>query len=403
MYNPIFARSLRILAAAAFTVTLAVSIGASAQTEKILYSFTNGADGGYPEAALLADGNGNLYGTTEFGGAYGAGAVFELTPASNGTWTEQVLHSFSNSSDGATPFGGVVFDNKGNLYGSTANGGANLQGTVFELSPGANGVWTEKILYSFAGGATASNPFSSVVLDSAGNIYGAAQNGGSGYGVIYELIPGSNGTWTQKVLHSFANENDGEALFDGTLIIDGAGNLYGVARGGPHDYGIVFELVHGSNGAWAEKILYAFTGATDGGSPNAGLVFDGAGNLYGVAEYAIFELMPQSNGTWTEKVVYTFKGGSDGAYPASILIFDKAGNLYGNTGSGGQHRGTVFKLTLGSNGTWTEKVLHRFASNGVDGISPAFAPLVLDAAGNLYGTTQQGGSSGWGVVYEVTP
>jgi len=400
--HTITCRNLRTLAAAAFiAMTLAA---ASAQTESIIHTFTGSGDGNPSNGALVGDGKGNFFGTTEGAGPNGAGTVYELSPGSNGTWTEQILYSFSWTNGAAAPYGGVVFDGNGNLYGTTAYGGANSMGTVFELSPGSNGVWTEKILYSFAGGTSGQNPFGGIVFDRAGNIYGIASGGANRNGVAYELVPGSNGSWTEKVLRSFTGKNDGSALFFGsTVVLDAAGNVYGVASDGPHDYGIVFELVHGMNGGWTEKILYAFTGPTDGGGPFAGLVFDAAGNLYAGATFGIFELNPQSNGTWTQKVIYSFKGGSDGVFPESPLTVDKAGNLYGMTSGGGRHRGTVFELSPGANGTWTEKILHRFAPDGVDGVTPFLGGLVFDANGNLYGTTQSGGASGYGVAFKITP
>jgi uncharacterized repeat protein (TIGR03803 family) len=181
------------------------------------------------------------------------------------------------------------------------------------------------------------------------------------------------------------------------------GNVYGVASGGPHDYGIVFKLTQGRNGNWTEKVLYAFPGSSGGAFPEGGLVLDSVGNLYGASAFAVFELSPESNGVWSEKMLHTFVGGADGASPLATLILDKAGNLYGTTSTGGHHRGTVFELIGASNGVWTEKVLHRFASDGADGINPNFASLTRDAKGNLYGTTPLGGSSNAGVVFEVTP
>jgi uncharacterized repeat protein (TIGR03803 family) len=161
------------------------------------------------------DSKGNLYGTTSGGGtgtACQCGTVFELSPGSNGGWTETVLHSFSSSaSGGSIPFGGLVSDSKGNLYGTTPFGGASFQGTVYELSPGASGTWSESVLYSFTGGTDGGSPYSSrLSVDSAGNLYGRTNSGGAyGFGVIFELIAGSNGTWTEKVLHNFTGDNDG--------------------------------------------------------------------------------------------------------------------------------------------------------------------------------------------------
>jgi uncharacterized repeat protein (TIGR03803 family) len=401
MNTTAFARCLRISFALALVM---FAIGASAQSETVIHTFSGGTDGSYPEGSLVSDSKGNLYGTTAAGGLSGAGTVFELSPAANGTWSEQILHNFAYGGDGNQPFGGVVFDSKGNLYGTTAFGGTE-EGTVFQLVPNANGTWTENILYNFTSAGDGGDPYAGVVLDRAGNIYGITAEGGAfGFGTIFELIAGSDGTWTEKVLHSFTGGNDGVAPSYGTLILDGSGNIYGVTNGGGvHDYGVVFELTPGSNGSWTEKVLYAFSGGAEGSGPSGGVVFDRAGNLYGVSAYSAFELTPSSEGSWKEKSLHNFTGGSDGAYPEVQLIFDKSGNLYGTTNTGGLHRGTVFELSPGSNGLWTEKVLHRFAPNGVDGSNPFTGALMQDGKGNLYGTAPGGGASKVGVVFEVTP
>jgi uncharacterized repeat protein (TIGR03803 family) len=380
------------------------AIGASAQSETIIHTFTGGTDGSIPEGGLVSDSKDNLYGTTSGGGLSGGGTVFELSPSSDGTWSEQVLHNFAYGGDGGFPFGGVVFDSKGNLYGTTAFGGTS-EGTVFQLVPGANGTWTENILYNFTGASDGGNPYSGVVLDRAGNVYGVTAGGGAfEFGTVFELIAGSNGTWTEKVLHSFTGGNDGAAPSYGTLILDGAGNIYGVTgQGGFHDYGVAYELAPGAGGSWTEKVLHAFTGGAGGSGPAGGLILDGSGSLYGVSAYSAFQLTPGSDGSWAEKSLYDFVGGSDGAYPEAQLIFDKNGNLYGTTNTGGLHRGTVFKLSSTSNGLWKEKVLHRFAPDGTDGADPFSGALVQDSTGNLYGTTPGGGTSSAGVVFEVKP
>jgi uncharacterized repeat protein (TIGR03803 family) len=377
----------RFFAAAAIILTL-IPAG-WAQTEKILHTFT-GSDGGGPQAGLIMDSKGNLYGTTAFGGAFGCcGTAFELSPSSNGTWTEKVIYDFSvgGSSTGFLPWGGLAIDSSGNIYGTTLSGGSNFLGTVFQLSPGSNGTWSEKVLYNFSGGADGGSLFdSSLIIDASGNLYGTAETGGAyGYGVVFELVAGSNGTWTEKTLHNFKGGNDGTYSYASPLVIDAAGKLYGATPGGgAHDYGVVYQLTPQSNGTWSEKIIYAFTGADGLNGPYGGLVLDKAGNLYSAYTFGIFELMPSKNGTWTEKTLYTFVGGPDGAYPGGVIA-DKAGNLYGATNTGGLHRGTVFGL-----------------SHGVDGTFPQFGSLSVDSIGNLYGTTPVGGSFGQGVIFEIT-
>jgi uncharacterized repeat protein (TIGR03803 family) len=383
------------------------SDGWSQSTEKILHTFT-GPDGSMPAGGVIIDMQGNLYGVTSFGGALGCcGVVFELSPASDGTWTEKVIYDFSigGGADGFLPWGGLVFDSKGNLYGTTLSGGANSNGTVFQLSPGSDGTWTEKVLYSFTGGADGGSLFeSTLIVDASGNLFGYSEGGGAyGYGVVFEIAAGSNGTWTQTVLHSFKGGNDGMSPYASPLLMDAAGKLYGATPvGGAHDYGVVYQLTPQSNGAWSEKIIYALTGTSGLNDPFGGLVLDSAGNLYSAFTFGIFELMPGTNGSWTEKTLYRFVGSPDGAYPEGV-ISDKAGNLYGTTNTGGVHHGAVFELSPGSNGSWSERVLYRFQPNGIDGISPQFGALALDGNGNVYGTTPQGGTSSQGVVFEVTP
>jgi uncharacterized repeat protein (TIGR03803 family) len=390
-----------------FVITFVLSRAAEAQGEKVLYSFTGGSDGGQPSGGVVVDAKGNLYGTTGSGGAASEGSVFEVAPNANGTWTETVIHSFAfNGSDGAFPYSGVVFDAKGNLYGTTVAGGPTGQGAIYQLSPGANGTWTEQILYSFQGGSDAGSAlWGNLAIDAAGNLYGTSYSGGTyRFGTVYELSPGSSGAWTEKVLYSFSGGNDGGYPLGVQLAIDGAGNLYGtVSSFGGHDYGLVFELVRGSNGTWAEKVLHAFQGGSDGTDPSGSLVFDSSGNLYGTTLFSVFELSPGSSGTWTEKQIHRFTGVPDGANAESGLIFDKAGNLYGTTYDGGAHRGTVFKLAPNVDGTWSETMLHKFSSSGGDGVFPAFPALAIDANGNLYGTTSAGGASNNGVVFGVKP
>jgi hypothetical protein len=228
-------------------------------------------------------------------------------------------------------------------------------------------------------------------------------SGTTSYGGIFEIHANANGTWTEKVLHTFSGGNDGSAPYGGQLVVDSAGNLYGQAYNGARDFGLVFELVRGLNGSWSEKTLHTFTGAADGFSVAPGtLVIDASGNILGTSVWNAFELVPDLNGTRTEKILHTFNGGSDGAYLEAGLTLSTSGTLYGTTYYGGMHHGTVFQLTPGSNGTWTEKVLHRFTATGGDGIYPN-SPLVVDAHGNLFGTTMDGGISNNGVVFEVTP
>jgi uncharacterized repeat protein (TIGR03803 family) len=411
---------LGILAIVAVTSMLAGAAWAQA-TFKTLHKFTGGADGNIAEAGLIFDQVGNLYGTTLGGGAQGLGTVFQLTPNKNGGWAEHVLHSFCSRTycaDGANPFAGLIFDQAGNLYGTTSGGGAhgnNGGGTVFRLAPSQNGGWTESVLYSFcslANCADGAAPAAGLIFDQAGNLYGTTPSGGAhnNGGTVFQLAPNQNGGWTEHTLYSFCSQarcTDGLWPFAG-LTFDQVGNLYGTtSRGGAHSQGTVFQLTPKRNGSWAEHVLHSFcpTNCADGAIPAAGLIFDQAGNLYGTTGFGgahdwgiAFQLTPNQNG-WTEHVLHNFCC-AYGVLPAAGLIFDLAGNLYGTTSKGTQGWGTTFQLTPSQNGGWTPHVLHSFVDK--PNAQPA-AGLILDKAGNLYGTTAGDGSTTFGSVFEITP
>jgi uncharacterized repeat protein (TIGR03803 family) len=405
--------------------------------EKVLHDFGNLPDDAGPDAGLIFDSAGNLYGTTRGGGgsqfSADSGTVFELTPGTNGTWTETVLYNFCSLSactDGAYPEAGLILDGAGNLYGTTQGGGSYSSGTVFRLAPGRNGTWSETVLHSFNSG-DGGWPFAGMIFDGAGNLYGTTYSGGShGDGTVFQLTPRPNGTWSETVLHSFDGE-DGKYPTAG-LIFDSAGNLYGTTTAGGNlsdcsgfGCGVVFRLTPNSNRRWREKVLHGFNGR-DGASPSAGLIFDETGNLYSTTPVGgnhqcggpgcgvVFQLTPATNDKWSEKVLHVFDG-NHGTGPLAALILDKAGNLYGTTFAGGLDStwcsypngcGTVFELTPGANGTWIETVLYRFPRSGLRGNWP-LGGLVPDVNGNLYGTTTEGGKdigvTVGGTVFEITP
>ena len=385
-------------------------------TEQVLHNFNEDSLGCVPYDGLIFDAAGNAYSTTSLCGAYGEGTVFELTPTAV-NWTMKVLHSFGHNSDGAQPFASPIFNAAGKLYGTTVLGGSYGGGAVYELmrSPNATGGgWSEQVLHSFNNDCSdGCYVTGGVILDTAGNLYGTTVYGGSyGYGTVFELTPTTGGGWTEQVLHSFnLNGMDGVYPFAG-LIFDGAGNLYGTTNdGGSYGYGTVFELTPTTGGGWTEQVLHSFTlTGMDGGYPYAGLIFDTAGNLYGTTTGTsgnagtVFELTPTAGGGWTEQVLYTFcsqNGCTDGGDPFAGLIFDAAGNLYGTTKYGGTYGGgTAFELTPTAGGNWTEQVLHSFG-NGTDGFWPYSGSLIFDPAGNLYGTTDAGGTYTWGTVFEI--
>jgi uncharacterized repeat protein (TIGR03803 family) len=360
----------------------------------VLYDFKGGADGWYPFAGLIADGAGNLYGTTKFGGTgtcdNGCGTVFKLAP--NGT--ETVLYSFKGGTDGAEPEAGLITDSAGNFYSTTFAGGAEGLGTVFKLTPAGE----ETVLYSFKGGTDGSNPQAVLLADSAGNLYGTTEQGGKRKdGTVFKLAP--NGTET--VLYSFKGGlNDGAYPLAG-VIADGAGNLYGTTSGIKRGEQTAFKLA--PNGK--ETVLHVFPrNNKDGDHPLAGLIADNAGNLYGTTEYGVktgecpggcgtvFKITP----TGKETVIYAFNGKKDGSHPVAGMIADGAGNLYGTTYEGGNGDwGTVFKLA--PNGTLT--VLYSFPLGG-NGENPE-GGLIADSAGNLFGTTIGGGFNDQGIVFEI--
>jgi uncharacterized repeat protein (TIGR03803 family) len=366
----------RFLGAASAVLMIIIAIltlvpGAWAQSKyKMLYKFTGGKDGENPDA-LIFDQAGNLYGTTDRGGAHGLGTVFQLVPNADGNWRESVLYSFcsrTNCGDGAQPAAGVVFDLAGNLYGTTSGGGgAHGGGTVFKLAPNADGSWRESVLHSFCSRTNCGDgafPPASLIFDPAGSLYGTTWRGGAlDQGTVFKLTRNADGSWRESVLHSFCSRTN---CGDGTgpeagLVFDPAGNLYGTtSSGGALDQGTVFKLTRNADGSWRESVLHSFCSRTncgDGAQPVADLVFDPAGNLYGT----------------------TFAGGDQGCYQ-------------------GGGCGVVFKLTPNSNGGWKEAVLHTFADH--PGASP-FAGLILDPAGNLYGTSF--GFTTFGSVFEITP
>jgi len=374
---------------------------------KVLHAFTWAQSP--QQGNLLLDAAGNVYGTTLTGGASGNGVVFKLAPHDDGTWTESTLYCFKGFPDGSGPIGPLILDAAGNLYGTTQWGGTSAYwGVVFKLTPTTNGAWKESVLFSFDW-ANGAQPRGGVIFDAAGNLYGTTEEGGpnGGLGTIFELTPNTDGTWKESVLHSFAGA-DGAGPYN-ALTFDKTGNLYGTAwYGGAYGNGAVFKLAINSDGSTTESTLYNFQGGGDGRGP-FGVVFDAAGNLYGMTQSGgigcpyvgcgvVFKLTPNPDGTWTESVLHMFTGGSDGSSPYAGVISDATGNLYGTTYTGGcAGNGVVFRLTPTSNG-WHETVLHCFSGYGAF----PWAGLTMDGAGSLYGTTSSGRNNS-GLVFEIAP
>lgn len=422
--NLIFgARSIAARAALAMAIVSALTgvltQSAQAQTYTVIYNFTGGQDGAFPEAGVTLDRGGNLYGTTSGQGS--RGGVYKLTNQ-RGHWVLSPLYNFTDGIDGGSPSARVVFGPDGTLYGTATAGGdptCGQCGVVFNLRPPAAIVcgarlcpWTETVLYAFKGGSDGLVPGSGdLVFDQAGALYGmTGYGGGDCYcGTVYKLTPGG-GSWTESVLHRFSY-SEGRYPYGG-VIFDQAGNLYGTTSLDVHYDGTVFKLTP-SGGGWTITTIHGFTGSSDGAHPFSGLISDGLGNFYGTTSDGgpngggtVFELSP-SGESWVYRVLYSFTGNGFGTVgPHGNLLINGAGNLYGTTNATGAHNaGTVFKLTP-SGGGWTYSLLHEF-TGGSDGRWPVDG-LAMDAHGNLYGTTSGGGTSsncyqGCGVVFEISP
>lgn len=376
-------------------------------SERILYSFTGGNDGGDPAADLVFDATGKLYGTTVIGGAASCGTIFTLTPHTTPPWQESVLYNFTCYSDGKNPYGGVTFDTLGDMYGTTVSGGAGGScgstgcGVAWELK-GAQ----ESVLHAFSGGMDGFGPGNGIAADAHGNLYGTTPDGGkNSEGTVYELYKRA-GAWHERVLHAFTGGTDGAGGMLGRLLIDQTGTIYGVAEGGgANSAGTVYRLRPKSKGGFRFTTLYAFKGTPDCADPYGGLYETANGTLYGTTYYGgsnglgcIFSLAA----TGSEKALYSFKGGTDGSNPSGTLVFVSTNNVsdfYGTTSMGGGscNCGTIFSLNEKTN---QETVRHAF-TGGSDGAYPYYG-LAADAStrGPLYGTTAAGGSSNQGTIFE---
>ncbi|MGA9509960.1 MAG: choice-of-anchor tandem repeat GloVer-containing protein [Candidatus Sulfotelmatobacter sp.] len=399
-------------------------------TEKVIFNLgTPRSDGG-----LILDSQGDLFGTAT-GYPAETGTVFEAKRFANGTWSHYVLYRFLGGNDGKNPNAGLIFDGAGNLYGTTQAGGANYCslsninstcGTIFELSPTPKGEWIEKQLYNFAGmtgnNTDGEDPNSGLVTDSAGNLYGTTAFGGAYHGTVFQLTPGSNGTWTETILYRFSDGEDGTGPTG--LIRDSLGNLYGFTPvGGAAQSGTIFELSPNTDGSWTYHLLYTFcskTNCSDGSAPT-GITLDSQGNLYGAANNGgtvpcpvtsdgcgiIFKLVRGTHEPWGFRLLHTFckkNQCSDGAFPSGAPTLQPDGTLYGLTVVGGTaNRGSLFKLVQRSS-AWVLTSLYSFCTLSAcpDGLDPA-GTLAIDGSGNLYGTTPLGGKLDAGVVFQVIP
>jgi uncharacterized repeat protein (TIGR03803 family) len=404
---------MRVNAATILIVVLLLAGGAWAGTEQVLYSFAGGSDGAspYDTGVLARDSSGNFFGTTYQGGSCGAGTVFEVSSAGD----ESVLHNFCLGGDGGYPFGGVILDSSGNVYGTAEAGGPLNGGMVFELKRASNGQWNETVLHSFSG-PDGKGPFDGLIMDAAGNLYGTASEGGTHAafgGVVFEIS--SSGTYS--VLYNFcslAGCADGQLPLGG-LAMDRKGNLYGTtSEGGVGGMGTVFEVAKSGN-AWTETVLHSFAGGvSDGADPLYGSLILSTRQvgrtkervLFGVTTSGgthnrgtAFEIRRSTTG-WIFTVLHSFNGRGGGTSPYGTLVSIKD-KLVGTTGfNGNSCCGTVFALTQ-QNKIWIETVLYSFTGSG-DGGYP-FSGVVADSAGNLYGVANIGGIGTWGVLYRVKP
>lgn len=389
---------------------------ASAQTYAVIHTFTGGLDGFWPYAGVTVDAAGNLYGTTT---EYDAGSVYQMKRR-NGNWIFATL--CDSGYCGPIPQGRPVIGPGGALYGTALEGGQGDCsefgcGLVYSLRPpqticrSVSCSWSSQLTWGFDGNDGYQPGFVDPAFDSAGNMYGTTSQGGPNYyGNVFELTR-SNGQWTGTSIHDF-NQTDGWYPYSG-VTLDSLGNVYGTTWvGGPSNNGTVYRLTYSGSG-WTLATLYSFPNSADGSNPLGQVVFDAAGNLYGACQSGgsggggtVFELSP-SGGDWTYHVLYSFTGNGDG--PIGTVLLDAAGNLYGTThGEGAYGFGSIFKLTR-TNGQWTYTDLHDF-TGGDDGANPV-GGVSTDANGNLYGTTTYGGTQqgsfcqqqGCGVVWEIVP
>lgn len=387
---------------------LYLGLAAFAQNDNVLFFFPGGDNGSQPWGNLVFDPHGNLYGTTSLGGTIGQGTVFELTPAAEGGWNESVIYSFgsSSSTDGAQPSGGLILDASGNLYGLTVSGGSRNFGTVYELSPATGGGWTETILYNFTGNTDVEYPNSSLVFDASGSLFGVSSSGGvNSMGGVFELSP-ETGSWTEKVILAGNKASGGNFL--GPIVIDSHGALYAeAALSGAHNAGSVYRLALVS-GNWRANVIHAFAGGnTDGNEPSGGLVIGPPNHISGVTQAGgthgdgvAFQLVQTGTGTWSETILHNFGDTpTDGQNPQTNLTIGRLGRLYGTTFAGGTRKSGTVFILSPNGEDWTETTIHNF--NSTTDVGYPGGGVTFDGSGNIYGMGHNGGSAGMGGVYEL--
>src|ERR1700685_2582339 len=372
---------------------------AQAQTYSVIHNFTGkAADGATPFSGPILDQSGNLYGMTYTGGRYGSGSVYRLAPSGSG-WTYTSLYSFKAGSDGVGPaFGSLAMGADGTLFGTTEGGG--VFGTALAVC--SCGV-KEVILHRFGSGTDGGQPIGGLVLGPDGSVYGTTSEVGAfGNGTVFEIKHSGN-HWSESTLYNFNSDGDPNSPAAG-VTLDAQGNIYGTASlGGAYGNGAVYKLTRSSSG-WTETVLYNFQGADEGANPVGGVVLDQAGNLYGTTfdggingGGTVYEMSPSATG-WIFTTIYSFVGGYGGPYNKLTLA---SGSIYGFTnGEAAYGYGSVFKMTP-ANGTWNFTDLYDF-TGGNDGGDP-YGSVAVDSKGNIFGTTNIGGTTNQGIVFEITP
>jgi uncharacterized repeat protein (TIGR03803 family) len=394
----------------------------------VIHAFEPQPDGKWPSGTLLAGKNGELFGTTRAGGSNSfGGTVYRLTPNGSGTYTEDVIYSFDGKSvDGWGPSSAPIADDTGVLYGTAAYGGTGENGVVYKLTPSGT-TYTYSVIYRFLGGMDGTNPYSGLIRDESGALYGTTYSGGGGAcsggcGTVFKLTP-SNGGYTESVLYAFQSGNDGEGP-SYELLLAAGGVLYGTTSyGGSAGWGTVFQLTPSGQG-YTEQVLYPFQLEADGGLPSSGLVADEQGVLYGTTAMGgvpdpdlcpsgcgiVFKVNPTSA---TEEVVYSFQGGTNAWDATGTLLRDGAGNLYGSTASGGSSAncdvwgcGTVYELQRMAGGSYSEIILYSFNA-APDGEAPL--GIIFGQNGDIFGATSYGGDfdcspedGGCGTAFQLT-
>jgi hypothetical protein len=402
-----------VIRGARLTLALAVMAGIGmAQTPVFssLYSFAGGSTGANPDGSLVGGTAGTLLGTTPYGGAFGFGTVYQLKKVA-GTWTETVIYSFQGgAADGANPGAGLTKGAGGVYFGTCFDGGSTGNGTVFQLTPPtAGGAWTETVLYNFQGGSDGALPTSQLVVDKRGDIDGTTTNGGTaGAGAVFQLTPSAGGGYTEAIIYSFLGAKDG-AFPQSGVTIGAHGELFGTTCCGSQ--GTIYKLSV-LTGTWTKTTIFNFAKYATGAFPYGGVAIDANGVVYGTTSAGgsggagiVYSLAPPKAGThaWRFTTIHSFTGGTDGGSPYGAALLGPGGVLYITVTAGGTFgSGALLQFTPPTGaGSWTEAPLYEF-TGGNDGSQP-FSGVIANAAGTLLGTTAFGGTSDYGSVYAVVP